>query len=114
MDILATPKPATHRAAQAFAALGSEQRLRVLRALVRAGPEGLATGRLSEMTGVAGANLTHHLRILNQAGLITQRRIGRSIICAAPAYDRVRYLSEFLLSECCADARTTDHEHPGQ
>ena len=40
------------RAASAFAALGSEQRLSVLRTLVRAGPDGLSIGELGERTGV--------------------------------------------------------------
>jgi ArsR family transcriptional regulator len=98
-------------AAQAFAALGSEQRLSVLRALVRSGPDGLSIGTLGEVTGITGATLTHHVKFLAHAGLLTQVRQGRSVICAAVAYDRVRQLSEFLLSECCADARASHHDH---
>ena len=79
-------------AASAFAALGSEQRLSVLRTLVRAGPEGLSIGTLGERTGVTGSTLTHHVKVLAQAGLVTQARQGRSIICAAVAYDTVRHL----------------------
>ncbi|MBM2291640.1 helix-turn-helix transcriptional regulator [Sulfitobacter pseudonitzschiae] len=100
-------------AASSFAALGSEQRLSVLRTLVRAGPEGLSIGTLGERTGVTGSTLTHHVKVLAQAGLVTQARQGRSIICAAVAYDTVRHLSEFLLNECCADCATLtkDHDH---
>ena len=98
-------------AASAFAALGSEQRLSVLRTLVRAGAEGLSIGELGERCGVTGSTLTHHVKILAQAGLVTQARQGRSIICAAVAYDQVRTLSNFLLSECCADARDGHHNH---
>lgn len=90
--------------ASTFAALGSEQRLVVLRALVRAGDEGLTIGILGERTGVTGSTLTHHMKILAQAGLVRQEKRGRSIICAAVAYDEVHALSEFLLSECCADS----------
>jgi len=100
--------------AQAFAALGSEQRLSVMRALVRAGPDGLRIGELGELTAITGASLTHHLRFLNHAGLVTQTRQGRSIICAAIAYERVQALSDFLLSECCADAKSTPHDHKAQ
>lgn len=107
-------------AASTFAALGSEQRLAVLRALVRAGPEGLSIGTLGQRTGVTGSTLTHHMKILAQAGLVAQERRGRSIICAAVAYDQLRALSEFLLRECCADSQipdqttdqTPDTEHP--
>ncbi|MEO0665829.1 MAG: metalloregulator ArsR/SmtB family transcription factor [Pseudomonadota bacterium] len=90
--------------ASTFAALGSEQRLSVLRALVRAGEDGLSIGMLGERTGVTGSTLTHHMKILAQAGLVTQEKRGRSIICAAVAYDEIRALSTFLLSECCADS----------
>jgi len=91
------------QAASTFAALGSEQRLRALRTLVRAGPEGLSIGELGGRTGVTGSTLTHHMKILAQAGLVVQRKEGRSIICAAVAYEELRVLSNFLLRECCAD-----------
>ncbi|WP_085805630.1 ArsR/SmtB family transcription factor [Roseovarius albus] len=91
-------------AASTFAALGSEQRLMVLRILVRAGRDGLSIGELGQRSGVTGSTLTHHMKILSQAGLVTQEKKGRSIICAAVAYDKLQYLCEFLLHECCADA----------
>ncbi len=50
--------------ASAFAALGSEQRLLVLRTIVRAGPDGLRIGELGERSGVTGSTLTHHMKIL--------------------------------------------------
>ncbi|MEO9897434.1 MAG: metalloregulator ArsR/SmtB family transcription factor [Paracoccaceae bacterium] len=98
-------------AAASFAALGSEQRLSVLRSLVRAGSNGLSIGELGARTDVTGSTLTHHVKILAQAGLVTQERQGRSIICAAVAFDQVRSLSEFLLNECCADATAPNPEH---
>lgn len=97
--------------ASRFAALGSEQRLHVLRVLVRAGPDGLSIGELGARSGVAGSTLTHHMKILTLAGLVNQTRQGRSIICAAASYDQVEGLSRFLLSECCADCPTSTHEH---
>lgn len=100
-------------AAARFAALGSEQRLSVLRTLVRAGPDGLSIGELGERTGVTGSTLTHHMKILASAGLVEQSRQGRSIICAAVAYEAIETLSKFLLTECCADAAhpAKDHHH---
>ena len=98
-------------AASTFAALGSEQRLAVLRSLVRAGPEGLNIGELGARTGVTGSTLTHHMKILSQAGLVRQEKRGRSIICAAVAYEELKTLSEFLLRECCADMATPCQEH---
>ena len=101
---------AVTRAASTFAALGSEQRLNVLRTLVRAGPGGLTIGALGERTGVTGSTLTHHMKVLTQAGLVAQEKQGRQIICAAVAYDELKALSSFLLRECCADAGA--HAHP--
>lgn len=91
------------QAASTFAALGSEQRLSVLRILVRAGGAGIPIGELGARCGITGSTLTHHVKILSQAGLLQQTKRGRSIICAAVAYEQLHALSEFLLSECCAD-----------
>ncbi len=111
MKIDSTDDLALEVAASQFAALGSEQRLSVLRTLVRAGHEGLSIGELGERTGVTGSTLTHHVKILVQAGLVTQARQGRSIICAAVAYDEVEALSNFLLNACCADAKSPNKDH---
>jgi len=111
MKIESPPPLGLTRAAAAFAALGSEQRLSVLRTLVRAGPEGLSIGTLGARSGVTGSTLTHHMKILSTAGLVTQTRAGRSIICAAVAFDEVQSLSTFLLTECCADSAGPGEEH---
>jgi len=109
----AAPAPvlAPEVAASAFAALGSAQRLAVLRSLVRAGPGGLSIGALGARCGVTGSTLTHHLRVLAQAGLIRQERRGRSIICAGADVARIEALTGFLLRECCADRGACAH-HP--
>ena len=100
-------------AASKFAALGSEQRLSVLQALVRAGPEGLSIGALGERTGITGSTLTHHLKILAAADLVRQQKQGRSIICVGADYAEVEALSSYLLTQCCADAACPgkDHDH---
>ena len=90
--------------ATTFAALGSEQRLSVLKVLVRAGPKGLAIGELGARAGVTGSTLTHHMKLLSAAGLVDQVKDGRRIICIAAAFERMEGLSRFLLEECCADS----------
>lgn len=90
-------------AAAAFSALGSEARLDVIRHLVRAGPDGMIVGDLKEATGAAGSTLSHHLRFLTQAGLMTQEKDGRKIICRAD-FDRIQSLAGYLINECCANA----------
>ena len=100
-------------AAGIFAALGSEQRLSVLRVLVRAGPEGLSIGELGKRSGVTGSTLTHHMKLLAANGLVEQVRDGRRIICMAANYDVVERASAFLLKECCAESPTPQagHDH---
>lgn len=90
-------------AASTFAALGSEQRLLVLRILLRAGPQGLSIGELGERTGITGATLTHHMKTLAATPLVTQEKRGRSVICIAANYEQLEGLTQSLLSECCAD-----------
>lgn len=104
------PDLSLEEAAQAFAALGSEQRLTVLRTLVRAGPDGLTMGELAERTKTGASTLTHHIRFLTQAGIVTQAKKGRSIVCAAADVATFERLVAFVLSECCADAPAGTHE----
>ncbi|MGV7034384.1 ArsR/SmtB family transcription factor [Methylobacterium symbioticum] len=88
------------QALAAFAALGQEHRLRAVRALVTAGPDGLAAGVLAETVGVAGNNLSFHLKELSHAGLISARRAGKSVIYSA-AYAGLSDLVQFLMRDCC-------------
>ena len=88
------------QALAAFAALGQEHRLRIVRALVTAGPDGLAAGVLAGEVGVSVTNLSFHLKELSHAGLIQSRREGRSVIYSA-AYSALTGLIAFLMKDCC-------------
>ena len=94
---------ALEEAAQAFAAIGSEPRLLVLRTLVRVGPEGLTVGAIRNRTALPPSTLAHHLRFLAAGGLIERERRGRAVINRA-AYRQLTSLAAFLLDECCTDA----------
>ena len=111
MEITATP-PTLTTAATAFAALGSEQRLSILRRLVMAGRGGLPMGVLGEDVGIAGSVLTHHLKQLASAGLVEQRRDGRRILCSVD-FAAVENLSQYLILECCADEGALKGHHHG-
>ncbi|WP_068414677.1 metalloregulator ArsR/SmtB family transcription factor [Labrenzia sp. OB1] len=89
-------------AAQGFAALGSEARLQVVLALVKAGEKGLTVGDIQSRTGMAASTLAHHLRFLSSAGLVLQEKDGRSVISRA-AFDHLDRLAGYLLKECCAE-----------
>ena len=88
------------QALAAFSALAQEHRLRLVRALVSAGPGGLASGVLAEAVGVSAATVSHHLKELSHAGLVASRREGRSIIYSA-AYPALSGLLAFLMRDCC-------------
>lgn len=86
-----------------LAALGSEVRLGLYRRLLRAGHQGLSVTGLQRLTGIPPSTLGHHVSSLVSVGLVSQERQGRELICRAE-YADIRRLSDFLLSECCADA----------
>ncbi|WP_301587610.1 metalloregulator ArsR/SmtB family transcription factor [Sabulicella glaciei] len=103
----------------AFAALGQETRLDLLRALLTAGPSGLAAGEIASRLGVPASTLSFHLRALEQAGLIAATRQGRSLLYAAQI-GRLRALMSFLADSCCDGAPercgdlATLFDHPGE
>lgn len=86
-----------------LAALGNETRLRIFRLLVRAGNEGVAVGDIQQRLGVPASTLSHHLAALRQAKLVSQRREGRTILCAA-VYPAMNALIGYLTDECCSEA----------
>ena len=61
----------------ALAALAQDSRLRIFRALVVRGHEGLTPARLAEMMGMPANTLSFHLKGLMHADLISQERSGR-------------------------------------
>src|SRR5918993_1190115 len=77
-------------------------RLKVYRALVRAGDDGMPVGRLQARLGIAASTLSHHLHKLILVGLVTQERQATTLICRA-AYPVMRDLIGFLVAECCAE-----------
>jgi DNA-binding transcriptional ArsR family regulator len=89
-------------AAVRLEALGNPTRLKIYRALVRAGHAGMPVGRLGEKLKVAGSTMSYHLKALMAVGLIVQKRDGVTLICHAE-YDTMRGLVGFLAAECCAD-----------
>ena len=92
------------QAAKQLEALGNATRLKVYRALVRAGDAGSSVGRLQTKLKIAPSTLSHHLHRLILTGLVTQERQATTLICRAN-YPVMRDLLGFLTEECCADAK---------
>jgi DNA-binding transcriptional ArsR family regulator len=89
-----------HDALAALAALAQENRLDVFRLLVEAGPEGLSAGSVANTLKLAPNALTFHFDRLREAGLVTVRRDGRSMIYAAQ-FDQMNALIGYLTENCC-------------
>jgi len=85
----------------ALSALAQESRLRVFRLLVSAGPEGLSAGQIAEELAIPPNTLSFHLSHLKNAGLVTARRDGRSLIYMAE-YPRMRSVLDYLTENCCS------------
>jgi DNA-binding transcriptional ArsR family regulator len=90
-------------AAAHLEALGNPTRLKIYRALVRAGEAGMPVGKLQERLKIAPSTLSHHIKSLVVVGLISQIRESTTLVCHAN-YDTMRELVSFLVAECCADA----------
>jgi DNA-binding transcriptional ArsR family regulator len=90
-------------AVAALSALAQENRLDVFRLLVQTGPGGLAAGDVAERLEIPPATLSFHLAQLRQAGLLSMRRDGRSLIYSAN-YDGMNALMAFLTENCCRGA----------
>jgi ArsR family transcriptional regulator, arsenate/arsenite/antimonite-responsive transcriptional repressor len=91
------------QAVAALAALAQPVRLRVFRALVGAGPEGMNPGALGLMLDVAPSTLSFHLKELMHAGLVQQERDGRNLIYRA-ALEQMAALMDYLTAHCCLGA----------
>ncbi|MEP6841239.1 MAG: metalloregulator ArsR/SmtB family transcription factor [Bradyrhizobium sp.] len=89
-------------AAAHLEALGNPTRLKIYRALIRAGAAGMAVGRLQEKLKIAPSTLSHHIKSLVVVGLVSQVRDATTLVCHAN-YDVMRGLVDFLVAECCTE-----------
>jgi ArsR family transcriptional regulator, arsenate/arsenite/antimonite-responsive transcriptional repressor len=87
----------------ALSALAQEHRLALFRLLVQAGSQGMAAGSIADALGLPNSSLSFHLAHLNRAGLIEQRRDGRSLIYSAN-YTAMNELVGYLMENCCGGA----------
>ncbi len=90
------------KAAQCMEKLGHPTRLEIIRALVRAGPDGLKVGEIQRHLDIPASTLSHHLLLLVTVGLVSRQRHGRVLRCRAD-YDLMADLVAVLTEECCAD-----------
>ena len=84
----------------ALGALAQSTRLDVFRLLVKREPEGLPAGEIAKTLAVPQNTMSAHLAVLSRAGLVTARRISRSIIYRADL-SRFQAVMSFLVNDCC-------------
>ncbi|MHB1216485.1 MAG: ArsR/SmtB family transcription factor [Thiobacillus sp.] len=90
----------TKAVVSALAALAQDSRLAAFRALVQAGPAGLAAGRISELTGIPPSSLSFHLKELSHADMVSSQQAGRFVIYTAN-FTTMNTLLGFLTENCC-------------
>lgn len=83
-----------------LAALAQASRLQIFRALIAAGPAGMAAGAIAEQLQLAPTSLSFHLKALSHAGLILSRNDGRFIFYSAD-YSHMNVLMAYLTENCC-------------
>jgi ArsR family transcriptional regulator, arsenate/arsenite/antimonite-responsive transcriptional repressor len=101
---MATGKKATEeqvvRFADMFSALGTEPRLRIMRLLLSAHPDGMVVSDIITELGATASTLSHHLEKLKNEGLVKVQRESTFLRYSANA-DALRELLGFLYAECC-------------
>ena len=88
------------RFADMFSAMGTGPRLRIMRLLLSAHPDGLVVGDIGNDLGIAASTLSHHLDKLKNEGLVKVRREGTFLRYAANS-EALQDLLGFLYAECC-------------
>jgi ArsR family transcriptional regulator len=69
----------TAKCVQRLSALAHGTRLSTVMLLSRVGPEGCSAGAITRQLGVRPSTMSAHLRLLLQAGLVIQQRVGRQL-----------------------------------
>lgn len=87
-------------AAAVFHALSNADRLKIIRILVAAGPEGLNASEIASKVGASPSRTSFHLAGLTEVGLIQRKRQSRSLIYTVD-FPRLGALVKFLLDDCC-------------
>ena len=96
-------KPSEHeitRFANMFSAMGTGPRLRIMRVLLSAHPDGMVVNEIGAELGIPASTLSHHLDKLKNEDLVKVRREGTYLWYSANA-EALQDLLGFLYAECC-------------
>ena len=95
------------RYADMLSAMGTEPRLRIMRLLLSAHPDGLVVGDIGAELDIPNSTLSHHLEKLKNEDLVRVRREGTFLRYSANAAALQELLS-FLYAECCTRNRAVE------
>jgi ArsR family transcriptional regulator len=88
------------RYADMLTAMGTESRLRIMRLLLSAHPDGMVVGDIGSELGIPPSTLSHHLEKLKNEGLVRVQREGTYLRYTADTAT-LQELLGFLYAECC-------------
>ena len=97
------------RFADMFSAMGTDARLRIMRLLLSAHPDGMVVGEIGTELDIPASTLSHHLEKLKHEELVRVRREGTYLRYSANA-DALRELLTFLYAECCTRNKAVEPE----
>lgn len=80
--------------------MGTEPRLRIIRLLLSAHPDGMVVGDIQAELGIPPSTLSHHLEKLKNEELVVVQRESTYLRYSANT-EVLRELLTFLYAECC-------------
>ncbi|MGB7291696.1 MAG: metalloregulator ArsR/SmtB family transcription factor [Thermodesulfobacteriota bacterium] len=95
--------------ADMLSAMGTEARLRIMRLLLSAHPDGLVVGDIQSSLGIPGSTLSHHLEKLKHVDLVKIRR-ERQFLWYSANSKALEELLSFLFAECCSRSNAIKSE----
>jgi DNA-binding transcriptional ArsR family regulator len=107
MDMKKPVAESVTRYADMMSAMGTEPRLRIMRLLLSAHPDGLVVGEIGDELDIPGSTLSHHLEKLKNEDLVGVRREGTFLRYSANA-DALKELLAFLYAECCSRSKAVE------
>ena len=97
------------RYADMFSAMGTGPRLRIMRLLLSAHPQGMVVGEIANELGVSGSSLSHHLEKLRHEDLVEVKRESTFLRYTANT-QALQELLGFLYAECCTRNQAVEPE----
>jgi ArsR family transcriptional regulator, arsenate/arsenite/antimonite-responsive transcriptional repressor len=93
-------EPDVARYADMFSAMGAEPRLRIMRVLLAAHPDGMTAGDIGAELDIPASTLSHHLDKLKNEDLVNVRRESTFLWYSANT-EVLQEVLGFLYAECC-------------